>query len=164
MKIIDETQLTEWVSGAKTDFYFVVVKTPTCSKCDRLSAKMEEAFGRMTEKVAWFVFKPGSGIGTILQDAGCMGAPSVLSRYQEKGKWRVTAIQADFSGPDYTDALCIFDAFADRDYGYFGYNEFGDVIYEGDADFKMDAIMRGIWGQDQNAINERNRLKAEVTN
>jgi hypothetical protein len=162
MKIIDDSQLNDWAAGADTEFHFVVVKTPTCVKCEKLSKNQEAVFGEMTEKVAWFVFKPGSQAGSLLQEAGAMSAPSVLYRYFDNG-WHVAKIEANFDD-DYTDAGCIFDALAAKDFGFFGYNEYGEVIYPGDEDPKMNALLREIWGVNQAAINERNKLKAEVTN
>jgi len=167
MKEITTPQLEVWSEGGNIEekVYFIVIKTPNCIRCEQLKRNAEKAFGNMLDTVGWYTFKPGETIAAkIFSNLGITSAPAVIYRYQENGQWKKGALIGDFDDQDCTDLRCMFDAIAENDQAYFGYNEFDEPIEE-DPRTDMNRLLRLIYGEaDPNVIKERQKFKKDITN
>lgn len=169
MKAIDSRELSEWMKGDEGEtpdgenFYFVIVKTPSCPKCDSL-IKNE----KILEKENWFrtfVFNNKDDLGLqIMQNIGITSAPFIIFRYKIHRKnffkYLCGTIQPDMN--DFIDTENTLDAIYQNDSKYFNVNEYGEVI-EGEIseeDCAFVSLLYEIYGEPD--TEGRETLKEDV--
>jgi len=168
MKNLTDNELGIWIRGGNVEsdenIYFVIIKTPTCPKCERLKNNAEKVFGNLAKNVATYVLdtKPNSVGVAICTDLQITSAPAIIWRYQVNNEWKKGVVVGDFNDQDYIDLKCTFDAINDCDYSYFGYNEVDEPI-ETDANKGYNRLLHLIYGEaDPEKVRNYKLLKKEI--
>jgi hypothetical protein len=150
------------VSGEGDDLInFVLVKTPSCPKCEVLLQKADQVFGTLAKTVAYFVYEvKDRPAAEKLNELAVMAVPVILYRFKDEELWNVGKITPDVED-NFIELTNIFDAIRDNDHSFFGYNEFDEEI-ETDYDYDMNRLLRSIYGEvDPEVTKERQTLKQE---
>jgi hypothetical protein len=172
MKKITGNDLALWTKGSNINeaspILFVLVKTPSCPNCEALLAK-SEIFGKFEENIAIYTHsngKDGLEGSKVLAQVGVEDVPILLFRFQSGvggSTWSVDKIIVDVED-DFINVQNVFDALSEKQFDYFGYNEYDEAIEDG-AQFSFNRLLRLIYGEaDPTTLKERQLLKREVTN
>jgi hypothetical protein len=148
-----------------TTIHFVIVKTVACSKCEKLLKKADEVFKNMAGSVAYYVYDMrAQNIAQKFSELDITAVPVIITRFWTKdGILKLGKIVADYE-EDFMNLTNIFDAINDNDQGFFGYNEFDEVIDEDHAPM-MNRILRMLYGElDSQVERDRNNLKQAPVN
>jgi hypothetical protein len=163
---ITQEEFVKWTVGGESDIRYVIVKTQSCPKCERLLTNLDKVFGKQAENVAILIYgkfgvRSNPDIVSLFEEMGIASVPRILVRFlDKKGATKIGQIMPDFDD-DFIELTNIFDAINSNDQSFFGFNEY-DEKEDSDADDMMNRVLRTIYGElPQEAISDRKALQEE---
>jgi hypothetical protein len=164
MKEFNTQELISWSKGESEDkVHFVLLKTPNCTKCQKLLNEIDHVFGDLVDFTAIFVYNvTDKEAANFISTLDVTSVPVVICRYKElDGKVGFETIIPD-ADDDFVNLQCILDALNGDQGSYFGYNQYDEPIEE-TPQHGFNRIRHQLNGEvDPEVLRERSLLKREV--